>query len=97
MDCRTAIVVGGTRAQVGCCAGPKLRVETVPCAPCRPYGGKLTNAIGVIKNEGGSGEAVVTDATIESDIVRLFDRGMSPDDGKRRACDRLEPRNQRAS
>lgn len=42
---------------------------------------KINKVAETIVSSGGSAEAIVTDATVEQDVVRLFDRAMAPGDG----------------
>jgi NAD(P)-dependent dehydrogenase (short-subunit alcohol dehydrogenase family) len=42
---------------------------------------KIDQVARAIASSGGSAEAIATDATIESDVVRLFDRAMAPGAG----------------
>ncbi len=43
---------------------------------------KLAKVVEAIRAAGGSAEAVVCDATVEADVVRLFDRAMAPGAGR---------------
>ncbi len=43
---------------------------------------KINQLVAAIVAAGGSAEAVVTDATQEADVLRLFDRAMNPGPGK---------------
>lgn len=43
---------------------------------------KIERVAQTIKEHGGSSEAVVTDTTLEADVIRLFDRAMSPGEGR---------------
>lgn len=43
---------------------------------------KLAQTVATITRAGGSAEPVVTDATREADVVRLFDRGLNSGDGR---------------
>jgi len=42
---------------------------------------KITKVAETIISAGGSAEPIATDATLEQDVVRLFDRAMAPGDG----------------
>jgi NAD(P)-dependent dehydrogenase (short-subunit alcohol dehydrogenase family) len=42
---------------------------------------KINKVAEAIVSSGGSAEPIVTDATLEQDVVRLFDRAMAPGDG----------------
>jgi NAD(P)-dependent dehydrogenase (short-subunit alcohol dehydrogenase family) len=42
---------------------------------------KIEQVVRAIASSGGSAEAIATDTTIESDVVRLFDRAMAPGAG----------------
>src|SRR5258705_9685108 len=42
---------------------------------------KIEQVVRTIVSKGGSGESVLTDTTREDDVVRLFDRAMSPGAG----------------
>jgi len=42
---------------------------------------KIERVVSTIAGAGGSAEAVVTDATREERVIRLFDRAMAPGDG----------------
>ena len=83
MSKSTAVVVGvGAERGLGAalcrrfCAGRLSRARS-PGAP-RP---RSTRSRRRSCPSGGSAEPIVTDATLEQDVVRLFDRAMAPGDG----------------
>ena len=82
----TAIVCGvGAERGLGAALCRRFAAEDyhVLVAGRTPH--KLERVVAAIFAAGGSAEAVQTDVTEESDVVRLFDRAMAPGPGRRPA------------
>jgi NAD(P)-dependent dehydrogenase (short-subunit alcohol dehydrogenase family) len=80
---RTAIVVGvGAVRGLGAALCRRFAAEGHHVLVAGRTEAKLQEVVAAIQDGGGSAEAVVTDATREADVRRLFDRGMAPGAGR---------------
>ncbi|MDY0885196.1 SDR family NAD(P)-dependent oxidoreductase [Dongia soli] len=83
MTARTAIVVGvGAQQGLGAALCRRFAAQGYHVLVAGRTEAKLNKVVATIRAAGGSAEAVRTDATREADVLRLFDRGMSPGDGR---------------
>lgn len=78
----TAVVVGvGTEQGLGAALCRKFAAQGHHVLVAGRTQQKVSRVVETLIASGGSGEAVVTDATREAEVVRLFDRSMAPGDG----------------
>ncbi|MBR1220458.1 SDR family NAD(P)-dependent oxidoreductase [Bradyrhizobium sp. U87765 SZCCT0131] len=74
----TAIVVGvGAELGVGAAVCRRFAAEGYHLLAAGRTADKLQRVVDTIRNAGGSAEAVVADATVEGDVIRLFDHAMA--------------------
>jgi NAD(P)-dependent dehydrogenase (short-subunit alcohol dehydrogenase family) len=82
----TAAIVGvGAERGLGAALCRRFAVEGYHVLVAGRTREKLEQVARTIRGTGGSAEAVPMDATREDDVVRLFDRAMSPGDGRQPA------------
>ena len=75
----TAIVVGvGAELGLGAALSRRFAAEGYHVFVAGRTAEKIERVVATIRSKGGSAEAVVTDTTREHDVVKLFDRAMSP-------------------
>lgn len=75
----TAVVVGvGAEQGVGAAVCRRFAQEGYHVLVAGRTADKIKRVVTTINATGGSAESVVTDATQESDVIRLFDYAMSP-------------------
>jgi NAD(P)-dependent dehydrogenase (short-subunit alcohol dehydrogenase family) len=78
----TAVVVGvGAEQGLGAALCRRFAAEGHHVLVAGRTAAKLDRVAATIKARGGSAEAIVTDATDEAAVIRLFDRAMAPGDG----------------
>ncbi|RKG77017.1 SDR family NAD(P)-dependent oxidoreductase [Corallococcus terminator] len=78
----TAVVVGvGAEQGLGAALCRKFASQGHHVLVAGRTQAKLSRVVDALVAAGGSGEAVVTDATKEADVVRLLDRAMAPGNG----------------
>jgi NAD(P)-dependent dehydrogenase (short-subunit alcohol dehydrogenase family) len=83
MGIRTAVVVGvGAERGLGAALCRRFAAGGHHVLACGRTAQKLAPLVDAIRAAGGSAEAVVADATSESDVARLFDRAMAPGEGR---------------
>jgi NAD(P)-dependent dehydrogenase (short-subunit alcohol dehydrogenase family) len=83
MSTPTAVVVGvGAERGLGAALCRRFAAEGYHVLVAGRTREKIEQAVASIRQAGGSAEAVVVDTTREEDVVRLFDRAMSPGDGR---------------
>ncbi|HEX3501439.1 MAG TPA: SDR family NAD(P)-dependent oxidoreductase [Stellaceae bacterium] len=79
----TAVVIGvGAERGLGAALCRRFGVEGRHVLVAGRTASKLAAIVDAIAAAGGSAEAVPTDVTAESDVVRLFDRAMAPGPGR---------------
>jgi NAD(P)-dependent dehydrogenase (short-subunit alcohol dehydrogenase family) len=79
----SAIVVGvGAENGLGAALCRRFAAEGYHVLVAGRTASRLEQVVRTIAASGGSAEPVPTDVTIESDIVRLFDRGFAPTDSR---------------
>jgi NAD(P)-dependent dehydrogenase (short-subunit alcohol dehydrogenase family) len=79
----TAVVVGvGAQRGLGAALCRRFAAEGYHVLVAGRTAGKLADIAHAVAAAGGSAEAVVTDATVESEVARLFDRAMTPGPGR---------------
>ena len=82
MDRATAVVVGvGAERGIGAAACRRFAAEGHHVLVAGRTQAKIDQVVKTIVERGGSAEAVLTDATDEGHVIRLFDRAMSPGAG----------------
>lgn len=82
MNTPTAVVVGvGSERGVGGAVCRRFAREGYHVFVAGRTASKIDQVVAGIVTAGGSAEAVVTDTTQESDVIRLFDRAMNPGPG----------------
>jgi len=80
---KTALVIGvGAEAGLGAALCRRFAKEGYHVLVSGRTAGKINTVASRIVASGGSAEAVVTDATREEDVIRLFDRAMAPGAGR---------------
>jgi len=78
----TAVVVGvGAEQGLGAALCRRFAIGGYHVLVAGRTAAKIDKVVTAIVSSGGSAEPVVTDATKESDVVRLFDRAMAPGAG----------------
>jgi NAD(P)-dependent dehydrogenase (short-subunit alcohol dehydrogenase family) len=83
MSTPTAVVVGvGAERGLGAALCRRFAAEGYHVLVAGRTREKIEQAVASIRQRGGSAEAMVVDTTREEDVVRLFDRAMSPGDGR---------------
>jgi NAD(P)-dependent dehydrogenase (short-subunit alcohol dehydrogenase family) len=79
----TAVVVGvGAERGLGAALCRRFATEGYHVLVAGRTAGSIAAVAQTIAAAGGGAEPVVTDATREEDVIRLFDRAMAPGDGK---------------
>jgi NAD(P)-dependent dehydrogenase (short-subunit alcohol dehydrogenase family) len=79
----TAVVVGvGAERGLGGALCRRFASEGYHVLVAGRTAEKIKGVVHTIRDRGGSAEALVVDAAREDDVVRLFDRAMSPGDGR---------------
>jgi NAD(P)-dependent dehydrogenase (short-subunit alcohol dehydrogenase family) len=79
MDRPTAVVVGvGAEQGIGAAVSRRFAAEGHHVLVAGRTQAKIDRVVKTIWERGGSAEAVLTDATDEGQVIRLFDRAMSP-------------------
>jgi NAD(P)-dependent dehydrogenase (short-subunit alcohol dehydrogenase family) len=79
----TAVVVGvGAERGLGAALCRRFGAEAYHVLVAGRTPEKLAQVVKTIGAAGGSAEAITVDTTREDDVVRLFDRAMSPGDGR---------------
>jgi NAD(P)-dependent dehydrogenase (short-subunit alcohol dehydrogenase family) len=79
----TAVVVGvGAERGLGAALCRRFAAEGYHVLVAGRTPEKIAAVVETIEKPGGSAEAVPVDTTREEDVVRLFDRAMSPGDGR---------------
>lgn len=82
MSLATAVVVGlSTERGIGGAVARRFAREGYHVLLAGRTQEKIDALADLIRSEGGSAEAVLTDATSEQDVIRLFDRAMNPGEG----------------
>jgi len=80
---RTGVVVGvGAERGLGAALARRFAAEGYHVLVAGRTPAKLAAVVATISQAGGSAEAVAVDTTREADVVRLFDRAMSPGEGR---------------
>ena len=83
MNAHTAAIVGvGAERGLGAALSRRFAAEGYHVLVAGRTPEKITAVARTIGAAGGSAEAVAVDTTREDDVVRLFDRAMSPGDGR---------------
>jgi NAD(P)-dependent dehydrogenase (short-subunit alcohol dehydrogenase family) len=83
MSAPTAVVVGvGAERGLGAALCRRFAVEDYHLLVAGRTHEKIERVAQTIRQTGGSAESTVVDTTREDDVVRLFDRAMSPGDGR---------------
>jgi NAD(P)-dependent dehydrogenase (short-subunit alcohol dehydrogenase family) len=83
MNTRTAVVVGvGAERGLGAALCRRFAAEDYHVLVGGRTPEKIARVADAISQKGGSAEAIAVDTTREDDVVRLFDRAMSPGDGR---------------
>lgn len=78
----TALVIGvGAERGLGAALCRRFGVEGHHVLVAGRTAAKIEKVVRTIAAAGGSAEPVVTDATREDDVLRVFDRAMAPGDG----------------
>jgi NAD(P)-dependent dehydrogenase (short-subunit alcohol dehydrogenase family) len=86
MSKRTAVVIGvGAQIGLGAALCRRFASEGLHLLIAGRTPSNLEQVVTSIVAAGGSAEAVPTDATNETDVVKLFDRAMAPGDGREAA------------
>jgi NAD(P)-dependent dehydrogenase (short-subunit alcohol dehydrogenase family) len=82
MSKQTAVVVGvGAERGLGAALCRRFAREGYHVLVAGRTAGKIGQVAAAIATAGGSAEAVLTDATREEDVIRLFDRAVAPGNG----------------
>jgi NAD(P)-dependent dehydrogenase (short-subunit alcohol dehydrogenase family) len=83
MSAPTAVVVGvGAERGLGAALCRRFAAEGYHLLVAGRTREKIERVVASIRQPGGSAESMVVDTTSEEDVVRLFDRAMSPGDGR---------------
>ena len=83
MSTPTAVIVGvGAERGLGAALSRRFAAEGYHVFVAGRTPEKIAAVAKTIEKTGGSAEAVAVDTTREDDVVRLFDRAMSPGDGR---------------
>ena len=83
MSTQTAVVVGvGAERGLGAALCRRFAAEGYHVLVAGRTPEKIAQVMRTISDKGGSAEPVAVDTTREEDVVRLFDRAMSPGDGR---------------
>jgi NAD(P)-dependent dehydrogenase (short-subunit alcohol dehydrogenase family) len=83
MNAPTAVVVGvGAERGLGAALCRRFAAEGCHLLVAGRTREKIERVVATIRQSRGSAESVVVDTTREDDVVRLFDRAMSPGDGR---------------
>ena len=83
MSAPTAVVVGvGAERGLGAALCRRFAAEDYHLLVAGRTHEKIERVAQTIRQTGGSAESMVVDTTREDDVVRLFDRAMSPGDGR---------------
>jgi NAD(P)-dependent dehydrogenase (short-subunit alcohol dehydrogenase family) len=83
MSAPTAVVVGvGAERGLGAALCRRFAAEDYHLLVAGRTHEKLERVVQTIRQTGGSAESMVLDTTREDDVIRLFDRAMSPGDGR---------------
>src|ERR1700730_10776486 len=83
MTKRTAVVIGvGAEIGLGAALCRRFASEDLHVLVAGRTPSKLEQVATSILAAGGSAEAVATDATHETDVIKLFDRAMAPGSGR---------------
>ncbi|QCI66886.1 SDR family NAD(P)-dependent oxidoreductase [Phreatobacter stygius] len=83
MDKPTAVVIGvGAERGVGAAVCRRFAREGCHLLVAGRTQAKIDQVAGTIETSGGSAEAVLTDASQEDQVIRLFDRAMQPGAGR---------------
>jgi len=86
MSTRTALVVGvGAERGLGAALCRRFATEGYHVLVGGRAPEKIAQVARTIREKGGSAEPVTADTTREDDVARLFDRAMSPGDGREAA------------
>jgi NAD(P)-dependent dehydrogenase (short-subunit alcohol dehydrogenase family) len=86
MSTRTGLVVGvGAERGLGAALCRRFAAERYHVLVAGRTPEKIAQVARTIREAGGSAEPVAVDTTREDDVVRLFDRAMSPGDGREAA------------
>jgi NAD(P)-dependent dehydrogenase (short-subunit alcohol dehydrogenase family) len=79
----TALVIGvGAERGLGAALCRRFAAEDYHVLVAGRSADKIAQVVRTIQVSGGSAEAVLTDATSEAGVARLFDRAMAPGDGR---------------
>ena len=83
MNARTGVIVGvGAERGLGAALCRRFAGEGYHVLVAGRTLEKVAKVAKTIRETGGSAEPIVVDTTSEDDVVRLFDRAMSPSDGR---------------
>ena len=83
MSTQTALMVGvGAERGLGAALCRRFAAEGYHVLVAGRTPEKIAQVVRTISDKGGSAEPVAVDTTREEDVVRLFDRAMSPGDGR---------------
>ena len=83
MSAPTAVVVGvGAERGLGAALCRRFAAEDYHLLVAGRTQEKLERVVQTIRQTGGSAESMVVDTTREDEVIRLFDRAMSPGDGR---------------
>jgi NAD(P)-dependent dehydrogenase (short-subunit alcohol dehydrogenase family) len=83
MTAPTAVVVGvGAERGLGAALCRRFAAENYHLLVAGRTHEKIERVVQTICQTGGSAESLIVDTTREDDVVRLFDRAMSPGDGR---------------
>lgn len=78
----TALVVGvGAERGLGAAACRRFAAEGHHVLVAGRTTEKIGQVVAAIRGQGGSAEAITVDATVEDQVIRLFDRAAAPGDG----------------
>src|SRR3954447_5310821 len=78
----TAIVVGvGAERGLGAALSRRFAAEGLHVLVAGRTAAKIHAVVQTIVASGGTAEAIATDATVEEEVVGLFDRAMAPGEG----------------
>ena len=82
MNAPTGVVVGvGAERGLGAALCRRFAAEGYHLLVAGRTPEKIAKVVQTIRNTGGSAEPMAVDTTREGDVIRLFDRAMSPSDG----------------
>jgi NAD(P)-dependent dehydrogenase (short-subunit alcohol dehydrogenase family) len=82
MSAPTAVVVGvGAERGLGAALCRRFAAEGYHLLVAGRTPEKIAQVVQTIRKTGGSAEPMAVDTTREDDVVRLFDRAISPGDG----------------